>query len=96
MKKTWTVSASVVGGKHIGTYVADTGEEAIQMAQADADVRFCHQCDGECENAECETFTASCGNEVVTDVVPDWESKARAAGWTPPKTKKPRARRTAR
>lgn len=57
-KKRWDVYGTVTGGKFIGTYVAATAEEAKKMAEGDADVSLCHQCSGECENAEVEVTHA--------------------------------------
>ena len=90
-KKTWSVNAAVAGGKHIGDFEAETGEEAIEMASRSASVDLCHQCASECENAECEWMTAECGDEVVT-TEETLEDKAIAAGWTPPKAKKGKAK----
>lgn len=91
MKKTWTVTAVVVGSKYIGKYEAETGEDAIEMASADADVRLCHQCSDECEDATIESLDASSGDDVVSDREA-WQDRAREAGWTPPKKGPKKAR----
>jgi hypothetical protein len=62
-KKRWRVNGTVVGGKYLGEYEADTAEEAVELALDEAHVSFCHQCSGECENAEVEDATA----EEITD-----------------------------
>lgn len=90
-KKTWSVTAAVAGGKYIGDFEAETGEEAIAMAAGSASVDLCHQCASECENAECEWMTAECDGETVT-TEETWQDKALAAGWTPPKAKKGKAK----
>ncbi len=91
MKKTWMVTAAVVGSKYIGKYEAETGEEAIELAYADADVSLCHRCARKIENAEVEYMSAECGNDVVSGEE-TWQDKARAAGWTPPKKGPKKAR----
>ena len=83
-KKTWSVSAAVVGSKWIGDYEAETGEEAIQKAYEHAHVSLCHACASQCEDPSIEHMTAECDGEVVTDEE-TWQDRARAAGWTPPK-----------
>ena len=59
-KKKWSITATVVGGKYIGEIEAATKKEAMEKAlnMEEADVRFCHQCSGECENAELTEFHA--------------------------------------
>lgn len=86
MKKKWSVTAVVTGSKHIGTFMAETGEKAIQMAYDSdtCDVSFCHQCDTECEDPQIGSLVASSGDDVV-DEHESWQDRARAAGWTPPK-----------
>ena len=82
-KKTYSVTAAVVGSKWVGDYEAETGEEAIQKAYEHAHVSLCHECASECEDPSIEHMTAECGDEVVTDEE-TWQDRARAAGWTPP------------
>jgi len=49
----FTVHATVVGGKYLGEYEADSEEQAIEMAlEENGHVSLCHQCSGECEDAE--------------------------------------------
>lgn len=57
-KKRYSVNATVIGCTHIGIFEASSPEEAIEMAESEAHISFCHQCVGNCENAECEDFTA--------------------------------------
>lgn len=54
----YSVNCTVVGGKHVGVYDAETPEQAIEMAEADAYVSLCHQCSDACGELECEDFTA--------------------------------------
>lgn len=54
------VYASVVGSKYLGEFEAETKEEAIKMAEADACVSLCHQCDSECEDPEIDELFAEC------------------------------------
>jgi hypothetical protein len=86
-KRTWSVTAAVVGSKWMGDYEAETGEEALEMAREKADVSLCHQCSDECEDPQIEHMSAESNGEVVTDEE-TWEDRARAAKWTPPKAKK--------
>ena len=89
MKRTWNVSATIVGSQHVGTYDAETGEEAIEMAGEDVSTSFCHQCSRRIENAEVSAMTAECGDELVTkEEAPSWEDRARKAGWRPPAKKR--------
>ena len=87
MKRTWNVSATIVGSQHVGTYDAETGEEAIEMAGEDVSTSFCHQCTSKIENAECESMTAESGEDLVSDEE-TWEDRARKAGWRPPAKKR--------
>jgi len=49
----WDVYGEVRGNKYLGQYEADTKEQAEEMAlKKNGDVAFCHQCSGECEDAE--------------------------------------------
>lgn len=90
-KRRWSVSGAVVGGTFVGDYEAETGQEAIEMARGDADVSICRQCSGNISDLTVERLVAECGGETVEDEPDeDWQDKARAAGWTPPK----RARKT--
>jgi hypothetical protein len=57
-KKIWRVSGTVVGGKFIGEYEADTGAEALTLAMEDLDVSLCHQCSSECEDPQITKLTA--------------------------------------
>ena len=54
----WAVFGKVVGSKYIGSYEAETAEEAIELAQKDAYVSLCHQCSGECEDPEVDEMVA--------------------------------------
>lgn len=64
-KRMWSVNATVVGGKHLGFYEAETADEAIDEAmKKDGGVHLCHHCAGECENAELENVTAEPVDEV--------------------------------
>lgn len=56
--KRWNVYGTVTGGKFIGAFEAATAEEAMDKAADSADVSLCHQCSGECENAEIEVTHA--------------------------------------
>ena len=55
-KKKWAIYGTVTGGKYLGTIEAATKEEAEELAwdgkKVPLYVSFCHQCAGECENAE--------------------------------------------
>ena len=58
--KKFRVCGSVMGGKYLGEFMAETAEEAIEMALESeaAYVSLCHQCAGECENAEVQSAEA--------------------------------------
>jgi len=58
MKKTYRVSARVVGSKFIGEFEANSKEEAEEMASEsdEAYISLCHQCSSECEDIEIEEF----------------------------------------
>lgn len=56
--KRWAVYGTVVGSKYLGEYEAATKEEAEAKALDEAHVSFCHQCCGECENAEIDEVHA--------------------------------------
>jgi hypothetical protein len=55
------VTGVVTGSKFLGTFEADTEEEAITMAleSEEAYVTLCHQCSSECEDAEIHDAVAS-------------------------------------
>ena len=88
MKRTWSVSATIVGSQHVGTYDAETGEEAIEMAGEDVSTSFCHQCTGKIENAEIVAMHAESGGDMVSQHESNWEDAARKAGWRPPAKKR--------
>lgn len=54
--KLYDVYGTVVGGKYLGQVRAASKEEAEEIAWSGKGpalhVSFCHQCSGECENAE--------------------------------------------
>lgn len=54
--KTFAIYGTVVGGKYLGQVQAHSKEEAEELAwdgnKVSLYVSFCHQCSGECENAE--------------------------------------------
>lgn len=53
-KRMYDVHATVIGTKFLGTFEANSPEEAEKMAE-DSDEMFislCHQCSTECENAD--------------------------------------------
>ena len=53
MAKKWDVTAHVYGSKFLGTFEADTAEEAIQKAYAEnGHVSVCHQCSHEINDPE--------------------------------------------
>lgn len=58
MKKKYSVVGVVSGSKYLGTYTADSEEEALNMAAEDAHVSMCHQCDSECEDPEITDMVA--------------------------------------
>jgi hypothetical protein len=60
-KKKWDVTGVVTGSKYLGTYEAETEQEAIEMAlNSDrAGCSLCHQCTTECEDPEIESAVAS-------------------------------------
>lgn len=57
-KKKWAVNASVVGSKHLGVFMANTKEEAIELAEKEAGCFLCHQCESECQDAEIDKIYA--------------------------------------
>lgn len=60
----YSVNATVIGGKHLGFYMAKSPKEAIEKAlKKDGGVSLCRQCVRECENAELENVEA----ELVED-----------------------------
>lgn len=56
----YNVYGTVVGSKYLGVFEASSAEEAVEKAlQSDeAYVSLCHQCAGECEDAEIHKATA--------------------------------------
>lgn len=60
MKK-WTVTGVVTGSKYLGTYEAETAEEAIEMALESeaASCSVCHQCSSQVEDPQIERAVAS-------------------------------------
>lgn len=41
----WRVNGTVTGGKYLGTYEAETAEQAEEMAmEAEGTITFCHEC----------------------------------------------------
>jgi hypothetical protein len=83
-KRTWHVSAVIVGNQYVGAFDAESGEEAIALASLDARTSLCHQCSHVVQDADVECMTAESGDDVVTNEE-TWQDRARAAGWTPPK-----------
>lgn len=58
-KHRYSVSATVIGSKHIGFFEAESEEEALRMAEEkNGGVSLCHSCERECEGAEIEELTA--------------------------------------
>lgn len=59
MKK-FRVWGKVVGSKYLGEFEAATKKKAEEMAleSEEASVRLCHQCSGECEDAEIDDVSA--------------------------------------
>lgn len=45
---------AVSGSKFIGEFDAETVEEALRIAEAEAGASFCHRCSGECQDPEVE------------------------------------------
>ncbi len=56
--KTWTVTGTVVAGTFVGEYEAETGQEAIEQAWADAYVGICHHCAQRISDPEVTQLTA--------------------------------------
>lgn len=56
----YRVYGKVEGTKYLGTFEANSKEEAENMAgdSEEAYVCLCHACSSECEDAEITTFTA--------------------------------------
>jgi hypothetical protein len=52
------VHATVIGGKYLGVFEAEDADAAELMALKTAHVKFCWQCDSECENPMIEDVTA--------------------------------------
>lgn len=54
MTKRWDCYGVVKGTKYLGTFEADTADEAKILAgnSAVAGVRLCHHCDAQCEDPE--------------------------------------------
>lgn len=59
--KRWAVIGVVTGSKYLGTFEAETAEQAIEMAlEGDtASCSLCHHCSRECEDPEIERAVAS-------------------------------------
>lgn len=51
-KKVFAVHGTVIGGKFLGEYEAETKEQAIALAEAEhgGPISLCHQCSSECED----------------------------------------------
>jgi len=64
--KTYICSATVIGGKFIGEFRANSADEALKKAWKKACVSLCHQCSGEVENAEIDEIHIECDGEDVT------------------------------
>jgi hypothetical protein len=60
MTKRWDCYGVVRGTKYLGTFEADTADEAEVLASnsAAAGVRLCHQCDPQCEDPEISEIRA--------------------------------------
>ena len=93
MKRTWNVSADITGCQSVGTYEAETGEQAIEMASEDVSTSFCHHCARRIENAEIVAMHAESGGDMVSQHESNWEDAARKAGWRPPAKKRAQKRR---
>jgi hypothetical protein len=54
------VYATVKGTKYLGEFEAESEDDAIELAAASdkASVSLCHQCGPQCEDAQCDDFTA--------------------------------------
>ena len=49
----WSVVGKVIGSKYLGTFEAETAEEAIDKALGEnGSVNLCHKCSSECEDGE--------------------------------------------
>ncbi len=50
----YRVVGTVVGGKYLGEFEADSAELAEEMAMDEhgGNISLCHQCSGECEDGE--------------------------------------------
>ena len=60
--KRWVVTGTVSASKYLGTYSADTKEQAEEMAMNDPNacsVSLCHRCSSECEDPEIVNAEAS-------------------------------------
>ena len=55
-KKLYRVSATVVGSKYIGEFLAESAEAAEKMAwdHENSSICLCHQCSSECEDGTIE------------------------------------------
>jgi hypothetical protein len=55
----WSVYGRVIGSKYLGTYEADSKEEAEDKAmEAKGSVSLCHHCSSECEDPEVDNVIA--------------------------------------
>jgi hypothetical protein len=54
------VYATVKGTKYLGEFEAEDEDAAIEVASAagSAYINLCHQCGTQCEDAQCDDFTA--------------------------------------
>lgn len=59
--KMYHVTGTVVGGKYLGTYEAETAEQAVEKAlnENGGHISLCHQCSGECEDGFVDEAVAS-------------------------------------
>lgn len=58
MSKTWNVYGVVVGTKFLGTFKAETEQEAVVLAEREAHVSLCHQCAREINDPAIEEIRA--------------------------------------
>ena len=63
MKKRWSITGRVVGGKYLGEVEAETVNEAEAKGWKLASVHLCHVCAKQVEDAEIDEIQATCEDD---------------------------------
>lgn len=77
MRKTWHIYAALNSGAYLGSVIAETEEEAIELGEdlaVDADIGLCSQCESRIDRPEIDSLIAEAETEaeVVILGTPKW------------------------